>query len=32
VTQGPTPYDEVAAVRLEGEVDEELEALLAALG
>jgi NAD-dependent deacetylase len=32
VTQGPTPYDGVAAVRLGGEVDEELTALLAALG
>jgi NAD-dependent deacetylase len=31
VTQGPTPYDEVAAVRLRGEVDEELSALLASL-
>jgi NAD-dependent deacetylase len=31
VTQGPTPYDELAAVRLGGEVDEELTALLAAL-
>jgi NAD-dependent deacetylase len=31
VTQGPTPYDEVAAVKLDGEVDEELTALLAAL-
>lgn len=31
VTQGPTPYDDVAAVKLEGEVDEELTALLAAL-
>ena len=31
VTKGPTPYDEVAAVRLGGEVDEELTALLAAL-
>jgi NAD-dependent deacetylase len=31
VTQGPTPYDEVAAVKLDGEVDEELEALLALL-
>jgi NAD-dependent protein deacetylase/lipoamidase len=31
VTQGPTPYDEVAAVKLDGEVDEELEALLVAL-
>jgi NAD-dependent deacetylase len=30
VTQGPTPYDEVAAVKLEGEVDEELSALVAA--
>jgi NAD-dependent deacetylase len=32
ITKGPTPYDEVAAVRLGGEVDEELTALLAALG
>lgn len=32
VTQGPTPYDELAAVKLEGEVDEELTALLDALG
>jgi NAD-dependent deacetylase len=32
VTQGPTPYDEAAAVKLEGEVDEELTALLVALG
>lgn len=31
VTQGPTPYDEAAVVKLEGEVDEELSALLAAL-
>jgi NAD-dependent deacetylase len=31
VTRGPTPYDDVAAVRLGGEVDEELTALLAAL-
>lgn len=31
VTQGPTPYDEVAAVKLGGEVVEELGALLAAL-
>jgi NAD-dependent deacetylase len=31
VTQGPTPYDEVAAVKLDGEVDAELTALLAAL-
>ena len=32
VTQGPTPYDEEAELKLEGEVDAELEALLAALG
>jgi NAD-dependent deacetylase len=32
VTQGPTPYDDAADVRLEGDVVEELEALLAALG
>jgi NAD-dependent protein deacetylase/lipoamidase len=31
VTQGPTPYDPDAAVRLGGDVVEELEALLAAL-
>jgi NAD-dependent deacetylase len=31
VTQGPTPYDEDAELKLEGEVDAELEALLAAL-
>jgi NAD-dependent deacetylase len=31
VTQGPTPFDDVAAVRLEGDVVEELEALVAAL-
>jgi NAD-dependent deacetylase len=31
VTKGPTPYDEVAELRLEGEVDEELGGLLAAL-
>ena len=31
VTQGPTPYDDAAAVRLGGDVVEELEALLAAL-
>ncbi len=30
VTKGETPYDEVATVRLAGEVDEELQALLAA--
>jgi NAD-dependent deacetylase len=28
VTKGETPYDDAAAVKLEGEVDEELEALL----
>jgi NAD-dependent deacetylase len=32
VTKGPTPYDEDADVKLGGEVDEELAALLAALG
>ena len=32
VTQGPTPYDEEAELKLDGEVDAELEALLAALG
>ena len=32
VTQGPTPYDSRAAVRLEGDVVEDLEAVLAALG
>ncbi len=31
VTKGPTPYDEEAEVKLGGEVDAELEALLAAL-
>jgi NAD-dependent protein deacetylase/lipoamidase len=31
VTKGPTPYDADAALRLEGEVDEELGAVLAAL-
>jgi NAD-dependent protein deacetylase/lipoamidase len=31
VTQGPTPYDGDAVLKLEGEVDEELGALLAAL-
>jgi NAD-dependent deacetylase len=31
VTQGPTPYDGQAAVRLGGDVEEELEALVAAL-
>jgi NAD-dependent deacetylase len=32
VTQGPTPYDEDADVKLEGDVVEELRAVLAALG
>lgn len=32
VTKGPTPYDEEAELKLEGEVDAELEALVAALG
>jgi NAD-dependent deacetylase len=32
VTQGPTPYDDVAAVRLDGDVTDELAAVLAALG
>jgi NAD-dependent deacetylase len=32
VTKGPTPYDGDALLKLEGEVDAELEALLAALG
>jgi NAD-dependent deacetylase len=32
VTKGATPYDGDAAVKLEGEVDEELSALLEALG
>ena len=31
VTKGPTPYDADAELKLEGEVDAELEALLAAL-
>ena len=31
VTQGPTPYDDAAEVKLDGDVVEELEALLAAL-
>jgi NAD-dependent deacetylase len=31
VTKGPTPYDGVAAVRLDGEVDEELTALVGVL-
>ena len=32
VTKGPTPYDGDAVLKLEGEVDEELGALLTALG
>jgi NAD-dependent deacetylase len=32
VTQGPTPYDGEAAVRLDGDVADELDAVLAALG
>jgi NAD-dependent deacetylase len=32
VTKGPTPYDDEAEVKLEGEVDAELGALVAALG
>jgi NAD-dependent deacetylase len=32
VTKGPTPYDEAADLKLDGEVDEELGAALAALG
>lgn len=32
VTKGATPYDDVAALKLDGEVDGELGALLAALG
>ena len=32
VTKGATPYDAEAELKLEGEVDEELEALLGALG
>jgi NAD-dependent protein deacetylase/lipoamidase len=32
VTKGPTPYDDTAALKLEGEVDEELAATMAALG
>lgn len=31
VTQGPTPYDDVAAVRMQGDVVEDLRAVLAAL-
>lgn len=32
VTKGPTPYDDAAELKLGGEVDEELTALLTALG
>jgi NAD-dependent deacetylase len=32
VTIGPTPYDDAAAVKVEGDVVAELEALVAALG
>jgi NAD-dependent deacetylase len=32
VTQGPTPYDAEAAVRLDGDVTDELATVLAALG
>ena len=32
VTMGPTPYDELASVKLSGDVVEELEAVLVALG
>jgi NAD-dependent deacetylase len=32
VTKGPTPYDDHAELKLEGEVDAELSALVAALG
>jgi NAD-dependent deacetylase len=31
VTKGPTPYDGDAAIKLEGEVDSELDALLSAV-
>jgi NAD-dependent deacetylase len=31
VTQGPTPYDSDAAVKLDGDVEAELQALIAAL-
>jgi len=31
VTQGPTPYDSDAEVKLDGDVVQELEAVLAAL-
>jgi NAD-dependent deacetylase len=32
ITKGATPYDEDAELKLDGEVDEELDALIAALG
>jgi NAD-dependent deacetylase len=32
ITQGPTPLDEIASVRLRGDVEEELQALVRALG
>ena len=32
VTQGPTPYDARASVKLGGDVEVELEALVVALG
>src|SRR5262249_40363809 len=32
VTKGPTPYDDAAAVRMDGDVVDELTALVAALG
>ena len=32
VTMGPTPYDELAAVKLSGDVVSELESVLVALG
>ncbi|MGZ8667769.1 MAG: hypothetical protein ACXWZM_11765 [Solirubrobacterales bacterium] len=32
VTEGPTPYDDVAEVKLGGDVVAELDAVLAALG
>ena len=32
VTKGETPYDGDAELKLDGEVDEELDALVAALG
>jgi len=31
VTQGPTPWDDRAAIKLDGDVEHELRALLAAL-